>query len=291
MSSLQSNFVRFMLRRSQIWNKSLLEIRKIMESMKAEITPSGIQILQTDLNGVPCDSFFHSKEKSKKVILYFHGGGFCLGIYNSNRQFVAKIAERTKFDVFMPDYRLAPENPFPAALDDAIAAYKGLLEKGYREESIVLAGDSSGCALALSSLLVLKQSGYRMPSLMLCITPVFDLAGKGATYTTKAKKDPFQLIDPLWIAKNYISENNPTSPLLSPLYGELEGLPPVFIHAAEYDVFLSDATRFAEKAKESTVEVQIKIWDKMWHIFPMQEKIVPESKRAMNELCSQILKS
>lgn len=288
MSSLQSSFIRFMLRRSKIWNEPLLEIRKTMESMKAEDSPSGIQILQTDLKGVPCYTFFHSREKSKKVILYFHGGGFCLGIYNANREFVAKIADRTKFDAFMPDYRLAPENPFPAALDDAIAVYKGLLENGYRADDIVIAGDSSGCALALSAILVLKQSGYGMPSMILCITPVFDLAGKGATYTTKAKKDPFQLIDPLGIAKNYVSDNNSTSPLLSPLYGELEGLPPIFIHAAEYDVFLSDATRFAEKAKESKVKVEIKIWDKMWHIFPMQEKVVPESKLAMNELCSQI---
>lgn len=173
-------------------------------------------------------------------------------------------------------------------MEDAVAVYKGLIEKGCRPEDVILTGDSSGCALALSALLVLKQSGLPMPSQIICITPVFDLAGKGPTYFTKAKEDPFQLADPLGVAKNYIGENNPTSPLLSPLYGELSGLPPILIHAAECDVFLSDATRFAEKARDCDVTVNIRIWDRMWHIFPMQENIVPESKQAMNEICSQI---
>ncbi len=289
MSSLQSSLVRFMLRRLQIWNKPLPEIQKAMESIKAQPFPDSIRVLQEDLNGIPCNIFCQADKMSKKGILYFHGGGFCLGIYNANRIFVANIAKRTSRDVYMPDYRLAPANPFPAALYDAIAAYKGMLSKGYDAKDIVLVGDSSGCALAISALLVLKQSGFQMPSMVQCITPVFDLAGTGETFLTIAKKDPFQIIDPLGIAKNYISNNNPLSPMLSPLYGELEGLPTISIHAAEYDVFLSDATRFAKKAKENNVEVKIKIWDKMWHVFPMQEKLVPESKRALNELCSQIL--
>ena len=290
MSSFQSGLVRFMLRKVKMWNKPLQEIRKAMDNLKDEPFPNSIQLKHEDLNGVPCNVFCHSDEMSKKVILYFHGGGFCLGIYNANSAFVAKIAEHTKRDVFMPDYRLAPESPFPSALDDALAAYKGLLAIGYQPENIVLAGDSSGCALAISTLLVLKQSGYLMPSMVMCITPVFDLAGNGETFFTKAKKDPFQMIDPLGIVKNYIKENNPTSPLISPLYGELEGLPTILIHAAEYDVFLSDATRLTQKAKESNVKVELKVWNKMWHIFPMQEQVVPESKKAFNELCSQVLR-
>ena len=256
--------------------------------MKAEELPKDVKIFEEAFGGVSCTSFYPLEKQSDQVILYFHGGGFCLGIYNANHAFVAKIARQTQLNVIMPDYRLAPENPFPGALEDAVAAYKGLLEKGCYREDIVLAGDSSGCALALSALLVLKQSGLPMPCRIVCITPVFDLAGKGYTCSTKSKEDPFQLIDPLGVAKNYIGDNNPSSPLLSPLYGELTGLPPIFIHAAECDVFLSDATRFAEKAQDYGVTVSIKIWNKMWHIFPMQENIVPESKQAMNELCLQI---
>lgn len=290
MSSLQSCLVRFILRRVKMWNKPLPEIRKAMEFLKAEPFPNLIRFMNKDLKGVPCNVFYQSDEVRKKVILYFHGGGFCLGIYNANRTFVAKIAERTKRDVFIPDYRLAPENPFPSALEDAIAAYKGMLALGYKSEDIVLTGDSSGCALAISALLVLKQSGCAMPSMVMCITPVFDLTGTGETYITIAKKDPFQMIAPLCIAKIYIKDNDPTSPLLSPLYGELEGLPTILIHAAEYDTFLSNAIRIAKKAKISNVKVELKIWSKMWHTFPMQEQIVPESKKALNEICSQILK-
>lgn len=124
-----------------------------------------------------------------------------------------------------------------------------------------------------------------MPCSMAFITPVFDMAGHGDSFSSKAGKDPFKLIDPLGIAKIYISGNNPTSPVLSPLYGELGGLPPTLIHAADYDVFLSDSTRFAEKAKNDGVMVDIKVWRKMWHIFHMQAQFVPESSKALDKIC------
>jgi acetyl esterase/lipase len=149
-------------------------------------------------------------------------------------------------------------------------------------------GDSSGCALAVSALLALKQGGVRMPRALAFITPVFDLAGKGETFLTRAEKDPFELKDPLGIAKIYVGSNNPLSPMLSPLYGELQGLPPVLIHAADYDVFLSDSYRFKENAEKAGVNVELKVWRKMWHIFHMQSSFVPESMKALKELCSHI---
>jgi acetyl esterase/lipase len=253
-----------------------------MEGIKAKGIPGGIETTGRVVNGVRCEIFRNTVKKSDKVILYLHGGGFCLGIYHANREFVARLALMTGMDAYMPDYRLAPEYPFPAALEDAIAVYKAILSEGYRD--IVMMGDSSGCALAVSALLVLKQSGQRMPGSMVFMTPVFDLAGKGESFTSKAGKDPFQSIDPLSIAKIYISDNNPASPMLSPLYSELKGLPPTLIHAAEYDVFLSDATRFAEQAKNDGATVDIKVWKKMWHIFHMQAPFVPESSKALEEI-------
>ena len=124
--------------------------------------------------------------------------------------------------------------------------------------------------------------------LLIFITPVFDLAGKGETFSTRVGKDPFKLKDPLSIAKIYTGSNNPFSPIISALYGELEGLPPVLIHAADYDVFLSDAYRFKEKAEAARGEVDLKVWRKMWHIFHMQASFVRESDKALNELCSYI---
>jgi acetyl esterase/lipase len=123
---------------------------------------------------------------------------------------------------------------------------------------------------------------------MAFITPLFDLTGQGESFISKAAKDPFKLADPLGIAKNYIGNNNPAFPMLSPLFGDLSGLPSVLIHAAEYDVFYSDSVRFIEKASAAGVKAEIKVWRKMWHIFPMQDKVVPEAAKALKELCTYI---
>lgn len=286
MGSIQSVAIRFLLRKSNLWNKPLHQIRTDMSKMKGSGIPKDIQVRTEEINGVSCEVFLSKKAKSNRAIIYFHGGGFCLGIYNANREFVAAIAEKSGMNVYMPDYRLAPEAPFPAALEDAIAVYKGILAQGYSENNITIMGDSSGCALALSALLVLKDSGVRMPKAFVCITPVFDLAGTGETFITKAGKDPFRLTDPLGIAKLYIGENNPSSPMLSPLYGDLSGLPAVLIHAGECDVFLSDSIRLMEKVKAVGGKPELKIWRKMWHIFHMQAAIVPEAKKAMDEIYS-----
>lgn len=288
MSSLQSALIRFLLRKSDMWNKPLSDIRKSMETMKTQGMPPGVGLINNDLNGVPVQRLIPFEALKNKAILYFHGGGFCLGIYPANREFAAHIAKESGITVILPDYRLASENPFPAALEDAVAVYKGLLQEGYSEKDIVVMGDSSGCGLALSALLVLKQSGAAMPSALAFITPVFDFAGKGETFISRAHKDPFKLKDPLSIAKVYVGANNPSSPALSPVYGDLEGLPQMLIHAADYDVFLSDSLHLAEKAMNRYVNVELKVWQKMWHIFHMQYGMVPEAKAAVSEICHYI---
>jgi epsilon-lactone hydrolase len=288
MASIQSMLIRFLLRRADMWNKPLEKIRNDMEKLKAQVIPEGLEIKSEDLNGVPIERMIPLGDIQRKVILYFHGGGFCLGIYFSNREFVAQIAKESGFTVIMPNYRLAPESPFPGALEDAVSVYRGLLNEGNSGKDIVVMGDSSGCALALSALLVLKKSGMEMPSALAFITPVIDFAGKGESLITRAVKDPFRLKDPLGIAKIYIGTNNPSSPMISPVYGELEGMPPMLIHAADYDVFLSDSVSIKEKADKIDVNVELKIWSKMWHIFHMQYGIVPEAKVVLSELCSYV---
>lgn len=290
MGSLQASITRTMIKKSDMWNHPLDEIRKTMEAIPdSEGIPEGILHESSTLNGVAIESFRHAEKKRDKVMLYFHGGGFCLGIYPANRAFAATLAKETGMDVVLPDYRLAPEHPFPAALEDAIAVYKGLLHsEGYRAEDIVIAGDSSGCALALSTLMVLRRSGEQMPERCAFITPVFDLAGTGESFRTKAAKDPFQLRDPLGIAKIYVGENTPTMPELSPLFGSLSGLPKMLIQAAEYDVFLSDAQRIVERVKKMGEQAELRLWKRMWHVFPMQHAFVPEAKQALSEFCAYL---
>ncbi len=289
MSSIQSGLVRFLLRRSGMFNKPLDEIRRNMENLKSKGLPEGITVKEQRINGVACEVITNSAAKKDQVILYFHGGGFCLGIYPSNREFVARIAKKTGCNVFLPDYRLAPENPFPAALQDAMNIYIGILEQGYEANNIIIMGDSSGCALALSALLELKYKNIAMPRAIGCITPVFDLTGKGTTFHSRAKKDPFQNKSPLGMAGNYLSKNDSFSYKISPLYGELYGLPPILIHAADYDVFLDDSLRMKEMYEMAGEKVTLKVYPKMWHIFHMQEQVVPEAKQALDEMCAVLM--
>ncbi len=288
MGSIQGAVIRFFLRKSNIWNKPLMEVRESMRNIKSKGIPKGVSVKNLEIEGVSCEVFQCEGNTKDKAVLYFHGGGFCLGIYPANREFVAGLAKASEANFYVPDYRLAPEHPFPAALEDAVAVYKGMLNKGYNAEDIIVMGDSSGCALALSALQVLKRSGEKMPCALVFITPALDFTGKGETFKTMAAKDPFKYEDPLSIAKIYLKENDPTSPMISPLFGELSCLPPALIHAGEYDVFLSDSCRFFDEFKAAGGQAELKIWKKMWHIFHMQAALVPESKKALDELCSFI---
>lgn len=286
MGSIQSAITRCLIKKSGLWNRPLEEIRAIMTGIAPKGYPAGVNEDATRLDGVPCPVFIPAAAKPGRAVLYFHGGGFCLGIYPANRAFAALIAKEAGLPVYMPDYRLAPENPFPAALEDAVAALKGIYQNSFEPECISVLGDSSGCALALSAMLVLKQSGYPIPGAVILITPVLDIAGRGESFVTRATKDPFRLRDPLALAKLYCGQNNPSSPAISPLYGELAGLPPMLIHAADCDVFLSDALRLADAAAAVRVQAEIKIWKNMWHIFHMQAPFVRESREAVAELCA-----
>lgn len=288
MNSIRSAAIRLLLRKSNMWNKPIHEIRRDMDKIKATGFPEGIIVKKEQVNEVDCEVFLNRDASNDSAVLYFHGGGFCLGIYHTNREFVAMISKRTGRNIYLPDYRLAPEYPFPAALEDAEAIFLGMLQKGYSANKLAIMGDSSGCALAVSALLKLKQSEVRMPVALAFITPVFDFAGIGETFSTRAGKDPFKLKDPFVISKNYFGLNNPISPMISPFYGDLDGLPQTLIHAGDYDVFLSDAYRFKEKMVAVGGQVELKIWRKMWHIFHMQASLVPESDKALEELCTFI---
>lgn len=286
MGSIQALITRSLLRKSGIWNKPLDEIRETMTAIKSTGMPDGIKADKVSLGGVSCDVFRHTASQARRTVLYFHGGGFCLGIYTANREFVAKLSQLLEADIYMPDYRLAPEHPFPAAFKDAQSAYQSLAQT----EKLIVMGDSSGCALSLSALLMGKKSGVKMPDALVMLTPVLDLAGKDERIAQSIRKDPFMLADPLGLTKHYTAGHDASTPVISPMYGELNGLPPMLIHAAQYDVFLSDACRFTERAADAGVQAELKIWKKLWHIFHMQSPFVPEAVKAMGEIRTFVLK-
>lgn len=289
MASLQSAILRFMLPKVIDWNKPLADLRKDLETMgrKVKMSPN-VNISSVSAGGVRAELMEPVGAPSEKIIFYLHGGGYCLGIYNINRAFVAGVAAQSGLKVMLLDYRLAPENPAPAAFEDAVTAYRWLLSNDYLPENVILMADSSGCGLSLAMMMALRDNNEPMPKAVIFHSPMLDLKGTGESLQTRRNVDPCRYNDPLGIAKIYLGGNNPALTMFSPIDGAFERLPPMMIHAGDYDVFLSDAVRAAEKAKQAGIEVRFKIWDKMWHNFHFSADILPEGKRALEEIYAYI---
>lgn len=227
------------------------------------------------------------EEKSGKVILQLHGGGYVAAMKNAYRSFAALYSEIGKgCSVLTLDYRVAPENPYPAALEDAVTAYHWLIEQGYREEDIVVAGDSAGGGLALSLCLWLKNHGEKLPAGIIAMSPWTDLTISGESVETNFEKDPLfgKTRDSLLYNKDYLGDNDPTNEYISPLFGNYEGFPPMLIQVGSYEMLLSDSERVADKAKEAGVKVKLSVYEGMFHVFQMAYLNIPESKKAWMEV-------
>jgi len=216
-----------------------------------------------------------------KAILYFHGGGFRLGSVTSHRDVIAQIALASGCRVLAINYRLAPEHRFPAALDDALAAFGWMLDRGMKPGNIAFAGDSAGGNLALAAMLALRERGLPLPVSAVLMSPWTDLAATGASYVTRAGADPIhQRPMILALAKNYLGgQGDPSDPLVSPLYSDLTGLPPLLIQVGDRETVLDDSVMFAEKARAAGIDVSLEVWDGMIHVFQMFE--LPEARQAI----------
>lgn len=182
------------------------------------------------------------------------------------------------------DYRLAPEHPYPAAVNDSVAAYWWLLYNGIHPRNIVVAGDASGGGLAVATLLSLRDAGDPPPAAAICITPWTDLAGTGDSLKTRVKVDPCLTPQSLSCGHSYAGLHDPCLPLISPLYADLRGLPPLLIQAADDHILLSDATRLAQQAKEAGVPVTLEVWQGMWHVFHRHAPHLPEARSAIGAI-------
>jgi len=198
---------------------------------------------------------------------------------------VAKIAKGSGIRILVFDHRLAPEEPFPAALDDAVNAYSWLLNQGISPSNIMIIGESAGGGLCLATLLALRDQDIPLPEAAVAISPWTDLALTGDSYKTKLEES----IDPpgmsMVCSKYYVGENDPRHPWISPLYGDLHGLPPLFICVGTYETMLDDSLRFSEKAKTSGVDATLRVWDAMIHCFPLMAPLFPEATQALDEIC------
>jgi acetyl esterase/lipase len=217
-----------------------------------------------------------------RTILYCHGGGYYFCSPASHRPLVFALAARSGARTFSLDYRLAPEHPFPAALDDALAAYRQLVADGTPADSIVIAGDSAGGGLALAALVALRDAGDPLPAAGVLFSPWTDLAATGGTIESNDGIDPMFCGAAIGrAAQFYVGDADPTHPYLSPVYADLSGLPPLLIQASSTEVLLDDARRVAERARAAGVAVQCEIWPSMPHVWQLWTPFVPEAKRAL----------
>ncbi len=218
-----------------------------------------------------------------RTLLYVHGGGYYFCSPKTHRSLVFALTARCSARTFSLDYRLAPEHPFPAALDDAIAAYRRLLADGSTPESIVLAGDSAGGGLALAMLIALRDAGDPLPAAALLFSPWTDLAATGATLVTNDGLDPMFYGAVIGrAARFYLGETPAAHPTASPLYADFAGLPPLFIQAGSTEVLLDDSRRVAEKAHAAGVSVDFEIWPHMPHVWQLYAPFVPEARKALD---------
>lgn len=292
MLSLQATLVRLSLRGVKtLWNMRtpIEDQRRNLEKLSAQIAhfvkmPADVTITPVKIENVPGEWIHPTGIENPYLFLYLHGGGFSMGSLNSHRLGVAEITRISGIRGLALDYRLAPENPFPAAVEDAVAVYCWLLANGFKPENIIFVGDSAGAGLVLSAMLLLRDLNDPLPAGGVLISPWVDLVGTADSIKTRAKADPWLTPDALLFGSYYAAELNKAEPLISPLYADLHGLPPLLIQTGNDDVLLNDSTRLAAKAWADELHVTLEIWGGMWHDFPLFASVVPEAQQAQRNM-------
>ena len=264
------------------WSKGSIEAQRARQERAVKRTrlPADVHCRPVSVAGRPAE-WIEAPGASPGALLYLHGGAFALGSIDVFREWVARLARAANTRALLVDYRLAPEHPYPAALDDATAAYLWLLQKGVEPPKIILAGDSAGGGLALSTLVGLRDAGRPLPAGALCISPWVDLALTGSSIQDKAHLDPILTPGDLEMYAGYYAGTvDRTDPLLSPLYDDWRGLPPLLIQVGSEEILLDDAVRSAAKARAAGVDVKLETWEGMFHVFHMLA-FLPETRRAL----------
>ncbi len=218
-----------------------------------------------------------------KAIVYLHGGGYILGSATSNLGVPLRIGPAVGAPVLSVEYRLAPEQPFPAALDDCLAAYRWLLKRGLKGRDIALMGDSAGGGLAVACALGARREGLPMPAAVAALSPLTDLSPTSDTRLTLAPYDPLVVGDPTERFAVYAGEHDVRDPLISPVYGDFSGFPPLLIQVGTREVLLSDSVRLARRAREAGVDVTLDVWEGMWHVW-QDHATAPEAIAASEEI-------
>lgn len=286
MASDELKAVREMLSAVDLGRLTVAERRAAAESVVSQ-PPPGTTVDPVDTGGVLAEWVVAVGADTGRVLLYLHGGAYQIGSPATHRRMVALVSGAAQARVLSVDYRLAPEHPFPAAVDDAVAAYRWLLAAGTDPAVIAIAGDSAGGGLALAALVALRDAGEPMPAAAVVLSPWTDLALTGASMQTRAAVDV--MIKPAGMAETaetYLAGQDPRHPYASPLYADLHGLPPVLVHVGDAEVILDDSTRLAARARDHGVDVTLEVWDEMPHVWHAFAGLLPEADQAIERIGS-----
>jgi acetyl esterase/lipase len=259
------------------------EQRAIFHEMIAAVpTPEDVSAKSGELGGVPVVTVETPGTDPSVAVLYFHGGAYALGSAADSVGLAADVSRRAAARAISVDYRLAPEHPFPAALDDAVAAYRALLDEGVPSAKIAIVGESAGGGLVAATLVALNDAGLPQPSSATVFSPWADLSVSGASATTKAGLDPALTAEALRTrARDYLGERDTATPLASPIFADLTGLPPLLIQVGSHEILLDDAVRLASRAADHDVQVELQVWPEVPHVFQGFAALLDDADRAL----------
>lgn len=243
--------------------------------------PWRVSCRRQTLAGLPAAWLVPQGAPDDAVLLYWHGGAYLVGSIRSHRPLVSHIAKAAGVQAVIPEYRLAPEHRFPAAIEDAVRAYHQLLDDGIKPSRIVVGGDSAGGGLTVAMLLSLRDAGVPLPRACFLLSPWLDLTGSGESMRTHAGRDPlFKPHDIPHVVSQYCDETELRLPLVSPVFADVEGLPPTLIQVGSDEILWSDSQRYADKLRAAGIDVHVDTWPGMWHVWQMFVRLMPESRLA-----------
>ncbi len=263
---------------------SIADRRALMEKFAFRVADD-IAVEQVTVSDRTAEWLRAPNADGKQVLLYLHGGGYVMGSANTHRSLAGELSRAAQARVFLPDYRLAPEAPFPAAVDDAVAAVQWLYAQGVAPACLAIAGDSAGGGLTAATLIALRDRHLPLPCAAVCISPWSDLNCSNASYQTRAAADPMITTDDITLmASAYLHGADPKSALASPNRGDLTGLPPLLIHVGRDEVLLDDAIVLHEAARSSGVASTLEIWDDMIHVWHAFHPMLPEGRQGITRV-------
>ena len=272
--------------RETLENPTVQDSRERFEKLARAVGgDTAASVLQVDADGVPAELVSSGAASSGRAILYLHGGGYVIGSTVTHRELARRLCIAADADVLVIDYRLAPENPFPAAVEDAVSAYSWLIGQGCEPADIAVAGDSAGGGLTVATLVSLRDHGIPLPACGVCISPWVDMEGLGESMTSRAALDPMVQREGLvGMADTYLNGADPRTPLAAPMYADLHGLPPLLIQVGTSETLYDDSTRLAERAEAAGVETNFESWDEMIHVWHLFAPMLDEGQRAIERI-------